>query len=102
MPSEWVAQATRAQVPYTTPNQGGGIGPGIYGYGWFTNGLVDASTRLWPDAPHGAYMAAGFNQNRCWVVPEWNAVVVRTGTNGGNYSTATENEFLRRLGLAMP
>jgi len=102
VPSEWVAQATRTQVPYTVPNVGGGIGPGTYGYGWFTNGYVDATNRLWPDAPPGAYMAAGFNQNRCWVVPGWNAVIVRAGTSGGGYSVAQENEFLRLLGLAFP
>jgi CubicO group peptidase (beta-lactamase class C family) len=102
VPSEWVAEATRSQVPYSTPNEGGGIGPGSYGYGWFTNGFVTTGSRLWPDAPAGAYMAAGFNQNRCWIIPEWSIVVVRTGTNGGNYTPAEENEFLRRLALAVP
>jgi len=99
--SEWIAQATRTQVPYTVPNSGGGTGPGAYGQGWFANGFVNATTRLWPNAPAGAYMAAGFNQNRCWVVPEWKMVIVRGGTNGGNYTASEENEFLRRVDLAV-
>jgi CubicO group peptidase (beta-lactamase class C family) len=64
VPSEWIAHATRTQVPYTVPQSGGGLGSGAYGFGWFTNGFVNATTRLWPNAPPRAYMAAGFNQNR--------------------------------------
>jgi hypothetical protein len=28
-------------------------------------------------------------------------VIVRAGTNGGNYTASVENEFLRRVGLAV-
>ena len=47
------------------------------------------------------YMAAGFNQNRCWVIPDWRMVIVRAGTNGGGYPIDAENEFLRQVGLAL-
>lgn len=102
LPSEWIDNATRTRVPYTVPNLGGGIGPGTYGHGWFANGYVDADTRLWPDAPAGAYMAAGYRHNRCWIVPEWHMVITHVGgSTSDNYTPAEENEFLRRMGLAI-
>ena len=59
--------------------------------------------RWMPDAPDGAYFAVGLNHNICLVIPEWDMVVVRIGTdhNPPDGHAATLNRILGRLGEAV-
>ena len=82
----WVARATAVQVPASLPDgfPASGIpGSGCYGFNWWVNGLKPDGTRKWPDAPAGTFATQGHNNNRMWVVPEWETVVVRLGLDEG-------------------
>jgi CubicO group peptidase (beta-lactamase class C family) len=98
----WTEQATKPQVPASIPAAVGksAEGPGSYGFAWWTNGVRIDGTRRWPDAPPGAYAALGFNNNRCFVVPEWNLVLVRLGRDG-NIDEEVYNTFFRLLAQAL-
>jgi CubicO group peptidase (beta-lactamase class C family) len=100
--SFWVEQATTPQVPASIPSTGekSADGPGSYGFTWWTNGVRAAGTRRWPDAPPGTYAALGFNNNRCFVVPEWNLVLVRLGRDG-NIDESVYNAFFKLFGNTM-
>lgn len=103
LPEGWVAAATTVQVardlPLADTDRGRFDGRGCYGLNWWTNG----GGELMPDAPRGAYYAAGLHHNICLVIPEWEMVVVRLGEDrsakGG--TRATLNHFVRRLGQAV-
>lgn len=53
--------------------------PGNYGFNWWTNGLRPNGERHWPHAPVRTFAAQGNRNNNCFVLPEWNLVVVRLG-----------------------
>jgi hypothetical protein len=60
--------------------------------------------RLWPGAPPSTYAAAGFNNNRLFVIPDWQMVIVRLGQDqtGGFFIRAnTWSEFLRQIGASI-
>jgi CubicO group peptidase (beta-lactamase class C family) len=84
----WVKAATSVQVPLNIPlntyssRQRGIVGPGVYGYNWWTNGFRINGSRIWPGAPDDLYAALGFNTNRCFIIPSWNMVITRGGTDG--------------------
>lgn len=81
--AEFVDQATRPQVPAALPTyEPGARGPGVYGLSWWVNGVGPDGLRRWPHAPAGTFCAAGFSNNRCFVVPEWGMVIVRLGMGG--------------------
>lgn len=67
----WVEQATVNQAPN-----------GIYGYNIWVNGIETGEGRLMPDAPEGLFYTSGYNNNMCFVVPEWDLVFVRMGLDG--------------------
>lgn len=97
--SSWTEQATKPQVSPAIPSAGGKSegGPGSYGFTWWTNGVRTDGTRRWPDAPPGTYAAVGFNNNRCFVVPEWNLILVRLGRDG-NIDERVYSVFFKLLG----
>jgi CubicO group peptidase (beta-lactamase class C family) len=104
----WVDAATWPQVPLTTPVASPELsladGRGTYGFNWWSNGSKDAGRPLWPGAPASTYAARGFNNNRLFVIPAWDMVVVRLGQDqagGFRISDLTWNEFLRRLSEAL-
>lgn len=108
--ASWVQQATQVQVPPTmagredSPRQQrlSASGIGRYGYNWWVNGIGQDGTRLWPDAPPDTYAASGYNNNKCYVVPKWNVVVVRMGTAGSPAdSHGVWSTFLGMLGDAI-
>lgn len=76
-----------------------------YGFYWWTNGVMPGGQRPWPDGPPGAYTAHGHGSNFCFVLPEWNMVVVRMGTRPIAGSVRQEddlwNVFLARVGAAL-
>ena len=106
VPAEWIAAATTNQVPRDlihepiSPRQARLDGRGIYGYNWWVNGVRASGVREWPSAPTGVYAAVGLNNNRLFVIPEWDVVVARLGTDG-NIPSAVWDGFFARLGKAL-
>jgi CubicO group peptidase (beta-lactamase class C family) len=77
LPAWFVDEAARNQAP--------GIGRSTflhtrYGLYWRTNDLLPNNHRPWPSAPPKTYMSHGNSCNFCVVIPEWNMVIVRLGT----------------------
>ena len=70
--------------------------------GWHIHG-----SRNLPDAPLGTYYRTGFAHNMLFVIPEWDMVIVRLGTDEnpkditGTPRIVVWNEVLRRVGLAV-
>jgi hypothetical protein len=56
--------------------------------------------RMWPAAPPRAFAASGFNNNKCFVIPEWRMVVVRLGLDG-NVEDGVWSAFLGKLGESL-
>ncbi|MBI4903013.1 MAG: serine hydrolase [Acidobacteria bacterium] len=105
LPASFVDQATANQVA------GAGASAflhGRYGFYWWTNDVRPDGTRPWPSAPPKAYTSHGNGSNFCFVVPEWNMVVVRTGTIPFGSATQRPNRqdlawdgFFARVGEAL-
>jgi hypothetical protein len=55
-------------------------------------------------ATPGTFAATGFNNNRMFVVPEWQMVVVRLGLDQLERPIAADTwgEFLRLIGSSLP
>lgn len=103
VPAEWVRAATSVQVPAATPwaHPDSKIdGRGVYGFNWWCNGIKPDGTRKFPSAPAGLCWASGHNNNRCFVVPEWDMVIVRLGRDG-NAEDHVWDEFLGIVGKAV-
>jgi CubicO group peptidase (beta-lactamase class C family) len=102
----WIDQATQNQVPVTVgvivDKQRQADGRGSYGFGWWLNGNGPDGMKKLPDAPSTMYWAAGFNNNMCFVIPDWNMVVVRLGTRGvpTNFYEVWNN-FFEKLGRSV-
>jgi CubicO group peptidase (beta-lactamase class C family) len=102
----WVEQATRlhvaADLPWAHP-ESSIDGRGCYGLNWWVNGVLPSGKRKWPGAPAGTFAAVGHNNNRCFVVPEWQMVIVRLGLDQGDgaLSDETISEFFSLVGRAM-
>ena len=81
----WIDMATTTQTAGIPDYEGkfyrGLPAYGTYGFNWWVN--VESDHPLFvPDLPVGSYSASGFNNNHMWVIPEWDMVVVRLGTDG--------------------
>jgi len=104
--ASWIDQATRNQVPVSiglvVDRQRQIDGRGVYGYSWWLNGIGPDGTQKIPDAPTSMYWASGLNNNVCFVIPRWNMVVVRGGTEGRpSNSDEIWNEFFRKIGESL-
>ena len=100
---EWVDAVTRVAVPADAPlaqPESKIDGRGVYGLNWWVNGTGPGGARKWPAAPAGTFAAVGFNNNHCFVVPEWRMVVVRLGTDG-NVGDDVWDGFFRRLSAGL-
>lgn len=103
IPESWVEMATSVQVPESIPvadtDRKSAMGSGSYGFNWWVNGGLSAM----PGAPKNTYYASGLNHNVCFVIPEWNMVIVRMGVDGNppEGKHIVWNEFLRRLADAV-
>ncbi len=78
--ASWIEQAPQPQVPASLPHGGyraDSDGRGIYGFNWWVNGIKHDGKPPWPSAPPKTFLARGFNNNVCFVVPEWDLVLVR-------------------------
>jgi CubicO group peptidase (beta-lactamase class C family) len=99
----WVDEATRVQAPASLPFDpisSRQEGPGVYGYNWWVNGVRPDGARHWPGAPPRTFAACGHNNNMCFVVPEWDLVLVRLGTDG-NIDRKVWGTFFEKLGAAI-
>ncbi len=101
--SNWVKEATQVQVPATIrtadTDRKSLDGSGSYGYNWWIN----AGNSALPDSPRSLYYASGFNNNMCFVIPEWNMVIVRMGldSNPEEPKYIAYNRFFKALGKAI-
>lgn len=101
--ANWVEAAASVQVPAATPEAMPGYriqGAGVYGLNWWANGVKADGQRKWPHAPPRTFAASGFNNNLCFVIPEWRMVVVRLGLDG-NVKDEVWDAFLARLSAAL-
>ncbi len=103
---DWIAQATSVQVPATLPNAwppSAINGPGVYGFNWWVNAIDEHGMREWPGAPESTFAASGYNNNKMFVIPEWNMVIVRLGLDqsDGKISRRTWGAFLAKVGQAI-
>ncbi len=100
---KWVDEATRVQVPATLPmgyEAKKSEGPGEYGYNWWINGVKSDGQLKYPGATKRTYCGAGHNNNRCFVIPEWNMVIVRLGLDG-SAKDKVWSDFLAKVGEAL-
>lgn len=102
---QWVEQATRPQVPASTPPHDPNAWyrrlPGTYGYYWWTNGIDSAGRRMWPSAPPRTFAMQGHLNNVCFVIPDWRLVVVRLGMDAA-IDNDLYDEFFAALREAVP
>ena len=101
--ARWVDEATRVQVSATLPpgdEKSEGEGPGEYGFNWWVNGIKPDGQRKYPGATSGTYCGAGFNNNRLFIIPEWNMVILRLGLDG-NTPDKLWSDFLASVGEAI-
>jgi CubicO group peptidase (beta-lactamase class C family) len=100
--ASWVEQATTVQVPAKLANahpKGEIEGSGRYGFNWWVNGTNLAGQRKWPAAPASTFAALGHNNNRMWIIPDWQMVIVRLGQDQAQreITDAAASEFLKRV-----
>ena len=106
LPAAWVRAATSVQVPVDLPvantDRNSTKGNGAYGYNWWVNAPNNGAPWSMPDSPPLAYMS-GFNHNLCFVIPEWDMVVVRMGEDGNPPEGKwwVWNRFFKILGPAI-
>jgi hypothetical protein len=76
-----------------------------YGFYWWTNNRLPSGQRPWPSALPKTYMSHGNGCNFCVVIPEWDMVIVRLGTQPIGASIAdTEvnwDAFFAQVGKAV-
>ena len=97
--ASWVDQATSTQVPASLPPS---PGTGSYGFFWWTNGASAGGKRPWPSAPARTFAARGASGNFCFVIPEWNMVIVRMSTAWGpDNVNQVWDTFFARLAQAL-
>ena len=103
--SNWVDTATSVQVPASLlehPNSYSSPLGGVYGFGWWVNGVRANGPRLYPGAPPETFAAQGFLDNHIFIVPEWDMVIVREGSEGwSSTSFGVWSSFFRRIGSAL-
>ncbi len=104
--ADWVDRATTVQVPPTIPDalpSSDRQGSGVYGFHWWPNGRRPDGTRFWPHAPVETYCRSGYNNNKLFVIPPWNMVIVRLGLDQGEdpLTRAECDTFLRLVGEAI-
>lgn len=86
------SQGADAGLPRAQP-ECGIDGRGVYGFNWWVNGVGADRRRKWPAAPPWTFAASGFNNNKCFVVPEWQRVIVRLGLDGNDPDDAWDGFF---------
>lgn len=95
----WIAKATvpqsPASLPMHDPNEWYKTILGAYGYGFWVNGIRPDGKRIWPDAPVSTFALQGNYNNICFVVPDWDMVIARLGTDSLRGSGSYNEMFIR-------
>lgn len=82
---EYISYATQPRTSVKTPPldpKGWYVElPGNYGLNWWTNGPKPQGGRVWSTAPASMFAAQGNKNNNCFIIPDWNLVVVRMGAD---------------------
>ncbi len=106
--ASWVKQVGTPQVPIDIGHNDISVrqrnidGRGLYSYNWWVNGVGISGKRRWASAPKTMFAACGLNENKCFVIPDWNTVVVRIGTAGKiRNSDEVWSEFFAKLSGAI-
>jgi CubicO group peptidase (beta-lactamase class C family) len=104
--AKWVEAATSVHVPASLPwghKESGIDARGVYGFNWWVNGIQPDGNRIWPDAPADVFAAIGHNNNRMFVIPEWQMVVVRLGLDQSDkkISETVWSTFLGKIGAGL-
>ncbi len=73
---------------------------GAYGFNWWVNGVRRDGKPRWPQAPSKTAAVQGNYNNYCFVVPEWEMVIVRLGTDR-RINNDLYNNFFAKLKLAI-
>ncbi len=102
----WIDAATRVQVPDTLPwahEESDIDGRGCYGFNWWRNGRTASGRPKWPGAPPDTFAASGYNNNKLFVIPSWNMVIVRLGLDQGDVKIGDEvlGAFIGKVGEAI-
>ncbi|GAB5558908.1 MAG: hypothetical protein SynsKO_05550 [Synoicihabitans sp.] len=103
LPEGWVERATRhhvaADLPIGDTDRKNVLGNGRYGLNWWVRGEMGDM----PDTPPGTYYMSGLHNNMCFVIPEWNMVIVRRGEDGNppEGKRFVYNAFFKALGAAI-
>ena len=105
----WVRMATAPQVPSGVPiantERTDMEGSGCYGFNWWLNGVKGSGQWSLPGAPLRLFFASGLNNNMCFVIPEWEMVFVRAGTDvnppAGKFPVYTRFFNLLGQGIAL-
>ncbi len=101
---KWCEMATSMQVDTNIPLFDGERksmqGSGSYGFNWWVNSTNGLSNM--PDAPLKTAYLSGLNHNVCCIIPEWNMVIVRLGTdkNPKEPKHIVWNQFIKMIGSA--
>jgi len=66
---------------------------------WWTNGINAKGKRAWPSAPPKTYTSKGASRNYCFIIPEWNMVIVRMDDSMGmSKADKIWDNFFKMLG----
>ena len=81
----WVSHSTHSRTlglkDYAGSHYRNIAGGEAYGMGWWSNG-PKGSVKHMDALPKESYYASGFNNNKMWVIPKWDMVIVRLGADG--------------------
>ncbi len=103
--TNWCTMATSKQVPADLPvypgDRSNARGSGSYGFNWWVNSTDGLSNM--PDAPLGSAYLSGLNHNICFIIPEWDMVIIRMGDdqNPPEGKHVVWNEFIRLMEKAV-
>ncbi len=103
VPNSWVRVARESQVsgllPIADTDRADVVGSGLYGFNWWVRGGEGDME----GTPAKTYYMSGFNNNMCFVIPEWDMVFVRMGEDGNpeEGKRFVYNEFFAALSEAM-
>lgn len=79
----WLDVATTNQVPASLHESHYSAADcrGMHGYHWWLNGARPSGRRTFPDAPYDLFFTVGTGHNMLFVIPEWDMVIIRLGTD---------------------
>jgi len=101
---KYCAYACAVRVPAAVPpfdEKAWYVGlPGRYGLHWWVNGTDQQGKRLWPGAPPETFAAQGNLNNICFVLKDWQIVLVRMGEDE-NIEISLYDEVFALLRRAM-